>query len=67
MNKYEMVLISAREARRLNEGAKMAGRELKIRPTEIAWDRMQAGKVKFTYEEEIIETEEEVVEVKEST
>lgn len=60
MNKYEMVLISAREARRLNEGAKLAGRELKIRPTELAWDRMQDGKVKFTYEDPNAEVEEEV-------
>ncbi len=59
MNKYEMVLISAREARRLNEVAKLAGRELKIRPTELAWDRMQEGKVKFTYQDEAFETEEE--------
>ena len=61
MNKYEMVLISAREARRLNEGAKMAGREMIVRPTELAWDRMQDGKVKFTYEDETPEAEEEVV------
>ena len=62
MNKYEMVLISAREARRLNEGAKLAGRELKIRPTELAWDRMQDGKVKFTYEDLDAEVEEEAEE-----
>jgi DNA-directed RNA polymerase subunit K/omega len=50
VNKYEMVLISAREARRLNEIAKLSGRELKVRPTTIAWDRLSQGKIQFTYE-----------------
>jgi DNA-directed RNA polymerase subunit K/omega len=55
MNKYEMIIAAAREARRLNEIAKMAGRELKIRPTVLAWERMQTGKVNFTYEAERFE------------
>ena len=50
MNKYEMVLIAAREARRLNEMAKLSARELKVRPTTIAWDRLMTGRIKYTYE-----------------
>jgi DNA-directed RNA polymerase omega subunit len=55
MNKYEMIIAAAREARRLNDAAKMAGRELKIRPTVLAWERIQTGKVNFTYEAESFE------------
>ena len=62
MNKYEMVLIAAREARRLNELARLSGRELKIRPTFLAWDRLKEGKIKFTYEPEKFESEEPVIE-----
>jgi hypothetical protein len=50
VNKYEMVLISAREARRLNEMAKLSARELKVRPTTLAWDRLTQNKIHFTYE-----------------
>ena len=52
MNKYEMVLIAAREARRLNDVAKLSGRELRVRPTTVAWDRLGQGKIKHTYEPE---------------
>jgi len=60
MNKYEMVLIAAREARRINDVAKMAGRDLRMRPTTISWKRLQEGKIQFTYEPE---PREEVVRV----
>jgi DNA-directed RNA polymerase subunit K/omega len=55
MNKYEMVLIAAREARRLNEVAKLSGRELRVRPTTVAWDRLTQGKIQHTYEPEAAE------------
>lgn len=55
MNKYEMIIASAREARRINDIAKLAGRELKVRPTALAWERMQMGKVNVTYEAERFE------------
>ena len=51
VNRYEKVVISAREARRLNEVARISGRELKIRPTALAWTRLVAGKIKFSYED----------------
>ena len=52
MNKYEMVLIAAREARRLNDVAKLSGRELRVRPTTVAWDRLIQDKIKHTYDPE---------------
>ncbi|HYV51455.1 MAG TPA: DNA-directed RNA polymerase subunit omega [Dongiaceae bacterium] len=52
MNKYEQVLIAAREARRLNDVAKLSGRELRVRPTTVAWERLTQGKIKHTYEPE---------------
>jgi DNA-directed RNA polymerase subunit K/omega len=62
MNKYEMVLISAREARRLNELAKLSGGELRIRPTTLAWDRLSSGKIKYTYEPEAPQPEDVLTE-----
>jgi DNA-directed RNA polymerase subunit K/omega len=58
MNKYEMIVIAAREARRLNAVAKLSGRDLKERATSIAWRRLQGDEIKFTYEPESFEAEE---------
>ncbi len=55
MNKYELVVIASREARRLNDIARMHGRELKRRPTKLAWERLGQGKVKYTYEPETLD------------
>lgn len=52
VNKYEECLIAAREARRLNDLAKNNGRELKRRPTQLAWERLSERRVNFTYEPE---------------
>ena len=49
-NKYEAVLVAAREARRLNELARFNERELRQRPTTLAWDRMLGERVAYTYE-----------------
>jgi len=57
LNKYEMVLVAAREARRLNDVAKIAGRDLRVRPTIVSWERLHQGKIKFTYEPESSEEE----------
>ena len=56
MNKYEMVVIASREARRLNDVARSYGRELKRRPTLLAWERLRDGKIKYTWEEAAPET-----------
>lgn len=50
MNKYEMVLIAAREARRMNDIARLSGSEFTVRPTTVAWQRLMDGKLDFTYE-----------------
>jgi len=57
MNKYEMVMIAAREARRINDIAKLAGRELKQRPTDLAWDLLNTGRIKYTYNAEVFDAE----------
>ena len=51
MNKYEMVVVAGREARRLNEMAHQQGRDLKGRVTDLAMARFLNGDVKFRYEE----------------
>jgi DNA-directed RNA polymerase subunit K/omega len=51
-SKYELVMIASREARRLNDTARASGKELKRRITEVAWERLLAGKIKFTYSDE---------------
>jgi DNA-directed RNA polymerase subunit K/omega len=51
LNKYEMVVVAAKEARRLNEMAHQQGRELKGRVTDLAMKRFLKGDVKFRYEE----------------
>ena len=50
MNKYEMVLIAAREARRMNDIARLSGSEFTVRPTTVAWQRLMDGKLEHTYE-----------------
>lgn len=49
-NKYEAVLVAAREARRLNELARFNDRELRRRPAALAWERMSEARVAYTYE-----------------
>ena len=50
-SKYELVMIAAREARRLNERARASGKELKRRVTEVAWERLVQGDIHYTYGE----------------
>jgi DNA-directed RNA polymerase subunit K/omega len=49
LNKYEMVLVAAKEARRLNDLARQQGREIRGRITEVALDRFLKGEVKYRY------------------
>jgi len=51
LSKYELVMIASREARRLNDRARASGKELRRRVTDVAWERVQTGKVKYTYGE----------------
>jgi len=54
-SKYELVMIAAREARRLNESARAVGKELRRRVTDVAWERLEGGKIRYTYSDEPVE------------
>lgn len=49
-SRYELVMIAAREARRLNELARSNSKELKRRVTDVAWERLTNDEISFTYE-----------------
>jgi len=49
-NKYELAVIAAKEARRINDVLRMAGQELEDRVTLHALDKVQKGKIKYKYE-----------------
>lgn len=50
-NKYELIIIAGKEARRLNEMARQQGREIKGRITLLALKRFINGDLKYGYEE----------------
>lgn len=49
-NKYELVIVAAREARHLNELARITGEPVVGKVTAIALNRVIAKEVPFTYE-----------------
>lgn len=51
MNKYELVIIAAREARRINEMARLTGEPLTGKVTALALDNVLRDEVPYTYEE----------------
>lgn len=50
-NNYELVIIAAREARRMNEMARLTGEPLGGKVTALALGRVLDGEVPFAYEE----------------
>ena len=50
-NKYEMVIVAARESRHLNELSRITGEPLPGKVTTIALGRVLDEEVPFTYEE----------------
>ena len=50
-NKYELAIIAAREARRLNEWTKRTGETLPGKVTAVALERVLRGEVPYAYEE----------------
>ncbi|HEY6867355.1 MAG TPA: DNA-directed RNA polymerase subunit omega [Candidatus Eisenbacteria bacterium] len=50
-NKYELAIIAAREARRLNEWTKRTGETIPGKVTATALERTIHGGVPYTYEE----------------
>jgi len=50
-NKYELAIVAAREARRLNEWSKRTGDTLPGKVTAVALERVLRGEVAYAYEE----------------
>lgn len=50
-NKYELAVVAAREARRLNEWCKRTGETLPGKVTAVALERVLSGEVPYAYEE----------------
>ena len=50
-NKYELAIIAAREARRLNEWCKRTGETLPGKVTAVALERVLRGEATFGYDE----------------
>jgi len=50
-NKYELAIVAAREARRLNEWSKRTGETLPGKVTAVALERTLRGEVPYSYEE----------------
>jgi DNA-directed RNA polymerase subunit K/omega len=51
LNKYEMVIVAGKEARRLNELARQQGRDVKGRVTHVAMRRYLTGEIEYRYED----------------
>lgn len=56
-NKYELIIVAAREARRLNELSRQTGLNLGGKVTNVALEEALKGNVQYTYrsEEEALE------------
>ena len=52
-NKYELSIIAAREARRLNEWSRRTGEVVVGKPTATALERVIRGEVPFEYDENV--------------
>ncbi len=50
-NKYELAIVAAREARRLNEWARRTGEVVVGKATAVALERVIRGEVPFEYDE----------------
>ena len=50
-NKYELAIVAAREARRLNEWSKRSGETMTGKVTAVALERVLRGEVPYGYEE----------------
>lgn len=57
-NKYELVIIAAREARHLNELARITGEPVTGKVTAVSLERVLKAEVPFTYEESALKAPE---------
>ena len=53
MNKYELAIVAAREARRLNEWSKRTGETVPGKVTAVALERTLHGEVPYFYDDQI--------------
>ncbi len=51
-NKYELVVVAAREARRLNDWVRQSGETLPAKVTAVALSRVLTNEVPYEYEEQ---------------
>jgi DNA-directed RNA polymerase subunit K/omega len=51
-NKYELAIVAAREARRLNEWTRRSGENVPGKVTAVALERTLRGEVPYLYEEQ---------------
>jgi DNA-directed RNA polymerase subunit K/omega len=51
-NKYEIAIVAAREARRLNEWSRRSGEQVHGKVTAVALERTVKGEVAYDYEEQ---------------
>jgi DNA-directed RNA polymerase subunit K/omega len=51
LNKYELIIVAGKEARRLNELARQQGRDVKGRVTHVAMRRYLEGDIQYRYED----------------
>jgi len=59
-NKYELIIVAAKEARRLNELSRQTGLNLGGKVTNIALEEALKGNVLYQYEEELDEAKAEL-------
>jgi len=52
-NKYEIAIIAAREARRMNEWSRRSGENLPGKVTALALERTIHGEVPYLYDEDV--------------
>jgi DNA-directed RNA polymerase subunit K/omega len=52
-NKYELAIVAAREARRLNEQSRLSGSNLPGKVTALALERSISGEAPYYYEDDL--------------
>jgi DNA-directed RNA polymerase subunit K/omega len=58
-NKYELIIVASKEARRLNELSRQTGLNLGGKVTNIALEEALKGNVLYRYAEDLLETKAE--------
>jgi DNA-directed RNA polymerase subunit K/omega len=53
-NKYELAVVAAREARRLNEWMRRSGETVPGKVTAVALERTLRGEVPYSYDDDVV-------------